>query len=212
MKLPRFLLAIHVLALAMRGLCAEPVASKGEALAKALDALHVEEHWKPGVIVDWRNGEPTGQPITDSPGNHTHCSQFAAAACDRLGVYLLHPPEHASKLLANAQYDWLPSTKGKKNGWSPVPDGITAQQMANEGRLVVAVCKNPDPTKHGHIAIVRPSDRGTAEIVKDGPQVIQAGGTNYNSATLKQGFSHHRDAFEKDEIRFYAHAVKLLPR
>ena len=208
----RFAVAVLMLNALASASAVEPISPQGEKLAMALDALHVEEHWIAGAIVEWRTGEPTGKPITDSPGNHTHCSQFAAAACEKLGAYLLHPPEHPSKLLANAQFDWLAGVGGKKNGWAPVPDGTTAQQMANEGRLVVAVCKNPDPTKHGHIALVRPSDKGTAEIVKDGPQIIQAGGTNHNSATLKEGFRNHPEAFKHKEIRFYVHAVKLATK
>jgi len=187
---------------------AGPVTPKGEALIKTLDAMHVQEHWIAGAIVDWRTGDPTGQPVTNT-SKHTHCSQFAAAVCDRLGIYLLHPPEHSSVLLANAQFDWLPGDKGTKNGWSPVPDAITAQDMANEGRIVVAVYKNHDPAKSGHIAIIRPCDKPSSQIIEEGPQVTQAGGTNYNSGTLKQGFRNHPEAFKNKEIKFYSHHAKL---
>jgi hypothetical protein len=182
-----------------------PVSAAGEKLGKALDQMDVEQHWISGAIVDWRRGEPTGKPVTDGD-KHTHCSQFAAAACDRLGIYLLHPPEHSSIMLANAQYDWLSSGGGRRRGWSPVPDGITAQNLANQGRVVVAVHQNPDSTKHGHIAIIRPSPKSDAEIMADGPQVIQAGGTNHNSTTLKQGFGNHPGAFKNGEIRFFTNA------
>lgn len=184
---------------------AGPVSPEGEKLARALDALDVEKHWIAGAIVDWRHGDPTGKAVTDGD-KHTHCSQFVAAACDSIGVYLLHPPEHPSRLLANAQYDWLSAEGGRKNGWSPVPDGVTAQGFANRGRVVVAVYKNPDPAQHGHAAIVRPSTKGESEIKAEGPQVIQAGGTNYNSTSLKQGFRNHPGAFKNGEIRFYVHA------
>jgi hypothetical protein len=165
--------------------------------------MHVEEHWIAGAIVDWKTGEPTGQPVNDE-GKHTHCSQFAASACDRLNIYLLRPPEHRATLLANAQYDWLPSEGGSK-GWMPVADGAAAQAAANRGEVVVAVYKNADPKKSGHVAIIRPSTKSEAEIKAEGPQVTQAGGTNRNSTSLKQGFANHPHAFADHEIRFYAH-------
>jgi hypothetical protein len=172
--------------------------------------MHVEEHWIAGAIVDWRNGDPTGQPVKDD-GKHTHCSQFAAAACERVGIYLLRPPEHSAALLANAQYDWL-EAEGRGKGWSPVADGKAAQELANRGILVVAVYKNHDPKKSGHIAIIRPSEKSASEIKAEGPEVIQAGGTNRNSCSLKKGFGNHPGAFAKGEIRFFSQARPPEPR
>ena len=40
----------------------------------------------------------------------------------------------------------------------------------------------------------------------EGPDVIQAGGTNFNSTNLKRGFANHPQAFPNGEIRFYTHA------
>ncbi len=185
---------------------AGPITADGEKLVRFLDSMHVEEHWIAGAIVEWRTGEPTGQPITDG-GKHTHCSQFTSAACDRLGIYILRPPEHRGTLLANAQFDWLSSEEGKAKGWSPVKDGSAAQDLANRGTLVVAVCKNPDPKKSGHIAVIRPSTKDDAEIKAEGPQVTQAGGTNMISGTLKRGFGNHPGAFQNNEIAFYSHAI-----
>ena len=185
---------------------AGPISAEGERLARFLDSMHVEEHWIAGAIVEWRTGEPTGKAIKDD-GRHTHCSQFAAAACERIGIYILRPPDHSAVLLANAQFDWLPSDEGKAKGWSPVKDGIAAQQLANGGALVVAVYKNHDPKKSGHIALIRPSTKSEAEIRAEGPQVTQAGGTNMVSGTLKRGFGNHPDAFAKSEVRYYSHAI-----
>lgn len=184
----------------------QPISEAARHLDQVLDAMHVMEHWHAGQIVNWKTGDPTGQPVTDG-GSHTHCSQFAAATCDRLGVYLLHPPEHDSKLLANAQYDWL-SGKGQSRGWKPVADGVAAQDMANAGQVVVAVYKNADPKKHGHIAIVRPGLLTPGQIEAEGPNIIQAGGHNFECASLKRGFSFHPGAFEGHQIRFFSHVVK----
>ena len=86
-------------------------------------------------------------------------------------------------------------------------DGVAAQELANRGTLVVAVYKNHDPKKSGHIALIRPSAKGEDAIRAEGPQITQAGGTNRNSAPLKKGFANHPDAFGKNEVRYFSHAV-----
>jgi hypothetical protein len=184
-------------------LAASEVTAEGSHLVEVLEAMHVEEHWIAGAIVDWRTGDPTGKAVTDN-GKHTHCSQFAAAACEKLGIYILRPPEHSAVLLANAQFEWLPK-EGQAAGWRPVADGVAAQDLANRGYVVVAVCQNSDPRKSGHIAIIRPGAKTPEQIAAEGPDVIQAGGSNFTSASLKRGFANHPDAFPKGEIRFYAH-------
>ena len=73
--------------------------------------------------------------------------------------------------------------------------------------LVVAVYRNHHPKKSGHIAIIRPGAKTAAQIAEEGPDVIQAGGTNFNRASLKRGFANHPQAFARGEIRFYAHAL-----
>ena len=182
---------------------AAEITAEGKHLGEVLDSMQVEKHWIAGAIVDWRTGDPTGKAVTEN-GKHTHCSQFTAAACEKLGIYILRPPEHGAVLLANAQFEWL-SKEGQAAGWKPLADGVVAQDLANRGHVVVAVCQNPDPKKSGHIAIIRPGDKTPEQIAAEGPDVIQAGGTNYTSASLKRGFSNHPDAFPKGEIRFYSH-------
>ena len=178
-----------------------------EELWKRLEAMEVDKLWLPGAIVDWKTGLPTGQAIKDAKSKHTHCSQFVAAATERLGIYVLRPPEHGVTLLANAQFDWLASAAGKKAGWVALKDGAAAQSAANEGRLVLASLKNPDATRPGHIAIVRPGTKGPEELTADGPDVMQAGGTNALRTTLRKGFGNHKK--EYDQIAFYAHLVEL---
>ena len=92
-----------------------------------------------------------------------------------------------------------------------MPDGINAKEFANKGRVVIAICKNTDPTKHGHVAIVRPFEKTESLIKLEGPQIVQAGASNYASTNLKEGFRHHPGAFERNEIRFFTHAVKTKP-
>ncbi len=194
------------LGLALFGGDASTSSSKGAELTAFYDSLPVETKWLSGAKVDWRSGDPLPG---DKPGK-THCSAFAAAACERLGVYLLRPPEHPQNGLANAQYDWLLS-KGAERGWRRLSSMEEAQKAASDGLLVVAVLKNPEPSKPGHIALVRPGAKRKAELEKDGPDVIQAGGTNYKSTTLKNGFRRHPGAFEAREILFFSHEIEKPP-
>ena len=205
-ELVRTTVAAFAVLLAISG-WAEEVAPAAQKAAAVIDALDVERHWPAGAHVNWESGEPDGKPAT-SPGKHTHCSAFVAAAAKHLGVYILRPPQHPQALLANAQYDWLES-KGAKQGWQPVRDGVEAQALANSGLLVVAAYRNPNDHKPGHIAIVRPSEKSRAAIQSEGPQITQAGGTNYRSTSLKQGFASHPPAWTRNEVRYYAHAIDL---
>ena len=72
---------------------------------------------------------------------------------------------------------------------------------------MLASLTNPDPTKSGHIAIVRPGNKDAELLAKDGPDIMQAGGTNALRTTLRKGFGNHKK--EYDQIAFYAHAVEL---
>ena len=175
----------------------------GHKLAAFLDSLDVESHWPAGVHVNWQTGVPDGRPET-SEGKHTHCSAFVASAAKQLGVYILRPPDHNQVLLANAQYEWL-RDKGAEFGWSAVVDGYEAQRKANRGFLVVATYMSHNAEKPGHIAIVRPSGKTKEQILREGPEIIQAGSTNYRSASLRVGFAGHPAAWEKNEVRYYAH-------
>ena len=89
----------------------------GDRLAAVLDGMDVESHWLAHEHVNWETGDPDKGADYEGPGNHTHCSAFAAAAAKKLGIYLLRPPEHGQVLLANAQSGWLESAAGRKSGW-----------------------------------------------------------------------------------------------
>lgn len=195
------LLGLHL------SLVAGEISPQGQRLAQVLDSLQVEQLWLPGESVNWLTGVPDGK-IDTGKGAHSHCSAFAAAAAEKLGVYLLHPPEHSADLLANAQQDWL-RTAGTNFGWQAVNSPLEAQQLANKGQLVVVTCKNPNPDASGHIAVVRPSIKSDAEIQAEGPQIIQAGGHNYTSTSTKLGFGNHKGAFEKGELLYFVHPLSL---
>lgn len=167
-------------------------------------SMEVERHWLKGRHIDWRTGDPDTGKI-----GKTHCSAFVAAACERLHIELLRPPEHSQKNLANAQYRWL-ADEGTRFGWAEVVSPWEAQRLANDGQVVVVVYQNPDPRTSGHIALVRPSGKEAAAIRAEGPQIIQAGGTNYASTSVKIGFRRHQGAWtslEDHRLRFYSHPV-----
>jgi hypothetical protein len=186
--------------------CCGPVTLSGWQLANMLDHMNVEEHWPAHEHVNWETGDPDRGGEYEGPG-HTHCSAFAAAAAKRLVIYLLRPPQHDQKLLANAQVEWLASSEGRERGWSAVKDGREAQTLANQGNLVVAVFANPNAKKPGHVAIVRPSEKTTQALRHDGPQIIQAGTHNHNSTVVRIGFESHPGAFPNG-IRYYVHPVQ----
>jgi hypothetical protein len=179
----------------------------GRQLAAVLDSMHVEQLWLAGRQVNWRTGEPNGKVYTNGT-SHTHCSAFAAAAAEKLGIYLLRPPEHSAILLANAQQEWLCGA-GSNEGWQAVKSPQAAQELANEGELVVVTCKNPDASRPGHIAVVRPNAKSDAAIQAEGPEIIQAGAHNYTRTTTREGFQNHPGAFDKHELLYFAHTVSL---
>ena len=184
---------------------ASEITPAGRQLTTFLDSMHVDQLWLPGRQVDWRTGEPNGKVYSNAT-SHTHCSAFAAATAEKAGIYLLHPPEHSAVLLANAQQDWLCGA-GTNEGWQRVKSPIEAQQLANQGWLVVVTCKNPDPKRPGHIAIVRPSTKSDDLLLAQGPDIIQAGAQNSNSTTTQEGFKRHPGAFENGQLLYFSHAL-----
>ena len=175
------------------------------ALVATLNSLDVEHHWIAGTRVNWETGLPRADGET-LPGRHTHCSAFVASAAEKLGVYILRPPQHPQELLANAQNEWLAS-EGRAEGWRPLAGPAEAQAAANHGDLVVASYHNHHDDKPGHIAIVRPGERTAGQIAAEGPDVIQAGTVNSDSIPIKLGFAGHVHAWNDNEIDYYAHAV-----
>ncbi|MFT3730450.1 MAG: hypothetical protein QM780_03350 [Hyphomicrobium sp.] len=185
------------------------ISAAGQKLSQKLDSFHVEDLWPAHLHVNWETGVPDGKP-EHGTGVHTHCSAFVASAAKQLGVYILRPPEHGQVLLANAQSDWLAS-EGASHGWRHLKDGSEAQNAANQGNLVVASYHNHHDDKPGHIAIVRPSRKSAAAIAEEGPDMIQAGGHNYNVVSAKKGFAGHPAAWRNNEIEYYAHDLQFGP-
>jgi hypothetical protein len=185
----------------------DAVTPQAQQIFREIDAMGVESKWIAGEHVYWESGLPTGVPET-SPGKHTHCSAFVAAAAKKLGIYILRPPEHGQQLLANAQNDWL-AEEGSAHGWRKLADAREAQAAANRGMLVVASYHNHHDDRPGHIAIIRPGTKTSEQIAAEGPDVTQAGSKNATSISIKAGFAGHPAAWRDNEIAYYAHEVKL---
>ena len=210
MRWTRILAAVAALLLCFAAVAAEegtgkptPQATRVVAVLRGLD---VEHRWIAGHHVNWRTGQPDDASET-LPGRHTHCSAFVAAAAEKLGVYILRPPEHGQVLLANAQFEWLGS-EGAAHGWRPVAGPVEAQAIANRGWLVVASYRSHRDNKPGHIAIVLPGVKTPAQIEAEGPDVTQAGTFNSVSIPLAEGFAGHPHAWGDREVTFYAHETR----
>jgi hypothetical protein len=187
--------------------CCGPITAAGAHLAQVLDGMDVENLWLAHQHVNWRTGEPDRDEDYEGPGQHTHCSAFAAAVGLRLGVYMLRPPQHGQELLANAQAEWFDDEEGRAAGWRPIVDMPAAQEFANQGKLVAIVYENPNPHRTGHIVIVRPSLKSAADLAAEGPQVIQAATRNKASHPAALSFKAHPGAWPS-EVRIYVHDVK----
>jgi hypothetical protein len=180
------------------------ITAQGHALSAFLDSLQVEQYWTNGKSVNWLTGAAGGTGTNQTKGTASHCSAFAAAVAQLLGVYLLPPPDGPEKDmgLANYQSDWLRTNTTA--GWFAVSSMTDAQHLANIGTLLVASYKETDGSS-GHIAILRPSTKSDAEILAAGPQECQSGVNNYNNIDVRTGFAQHDNPL--DNILYYGHAV-----
>lgn len=201
--------AIAQTAVAPHQACCGAITANGYKLADMIDSMHVDQLWQAHRHVNWETGETDRSADYAGPGRATHCSAFAAAVGERLNVYMLRPPEHGQVLLASAQARWFRSPEGVQAGWQPLQGPgheQRAQQLANQGNLVVIVYESPDPHRPGHIVIVRPSEKSPEEFFREGPQVAQAGATNFSSGIAATSFLHHPGAWP-DGVRYYWHPV-----
>ena len=183
------------------------VDERGKSLKKFYLGLNVENLWIAGTHINWETGQADKPDATS--GIHTHCSAFVAAACERLGLYILRPPAHGQVLLANGQYDWLKTENAGQKGWarltgvSRVAVYAQAQRLANSGHVVVAITKNADESKPGHAALVMPKEIDSDALIENGPMIIMAGKHNFNSISLKNGFKSHLPGWPENEILFF---------
>lgn len=72
---------------------AQVVTAQGTALAAFLDSLDVTHKWLNNEHVAWFSGLANNPD--SSSGTATHCSAFVSSVAERLGAYVLRPPEHS---------------------------------------------------------------------------------------------------------------------
>lgn len=204
-----FCLGLLLGAQALAQPCCGSITPEGRRLDGLLGSSGLDHLWQPHIHVNWQTG--VTDPARPSWSKHvTHCSAYAAAMAERVGVYLLRPPFHGQSELANAQFNWLAGV-GRQAGWREVT-ALTAQRLANQGYFVLAVYANPTPHKPGHVAIIKPSTKSLSSLRRNGPEEAQAGLHNYIHTTISHGFAAHKGAWVsngKGSIRFFAHAVCL---
>jgi hypothetical protein len=189
--------------------CCGAITPEGSRLTDLIDSMNVEKLWLAHEHVNWETGQSDRPADYAGPGNHTHCSAFAAALGKRLHVYLLRPPDHSEILLASAQAEWFHSNDGATKGWTTIEGPQRAQQaqsLANRGFLVTIVYESPDPHKPGHIVIVRPSEKSAEELSAEGPQIAQAGTLNHSNSIAAKSFTGHPGAWP-DNVKYYSHPV-----
>jgi hypothetical protein len=176
----------------------------GEKLKQFYQSLNVETHWVAGQHIDWETGEPSDRD--DTHNLKTHSAAFVAAACEKLKIVILRPPEHGQDLLSNAQFDWLSTSAAVAQAWKHIPGDnryAQAQDLANKGFVVVAVVKNSDEHKPGHVALVNPAVITDKELAENGPLIIMAGAKNYSSISLKAGFKGFYSKWPENQVEFY---------
>lgn len=140
----------------------------------------------------------------------TYCNIFVWDVTSALGAEIPHyidpqtgvarkypDVKSAVELGANGICDWL-EKYGSQNGWTQV-DAESAQFLANTGRPVVAVWKNPEGGS-GHVQIVCPSENGEYDEER-GVTVAQAGNRNFNYAYITSVYS----GSALQQVRYYAH-------
>lgn len=135
-------------------------------------------------------------------GKTTHCNEFVRDfATELLGRDVPElrgrVGEQADQLKASAE---MPDSKWRSLSFPDDPQAAfqTAQALANEGKLVVVIWKNPKPTgtDTGHVAVVVPSpeeDGGLFDATKRKwgmrvPYIAQAGETVSDLMPLGHGF------------------------
>ena len=144
--------------------------------------------------------------LRDKTTGDTYCNVFAKASADKAGAPFIQG-------LANTQHDWLAGQKGRDAGWKEVTC-LESQMLSGRGWFVLAAWKNSDPNfqgGHGHIAWVRPSTKDVVVILVNGPDISQAGYTNYKKTDVATGFGNGR-AWSRDtkvarQVRFFAYRL-----
>lgn len=137
---------------------------------------------------------PRYQP---GPGSQTWCNIALWDLTSALGCEIPHwadrltgrptSPLKGVELRANDIVGWL-EAHGQEFGWQECPQKAAAE-AAEIGAVAVAVWRNPDPTRSGHVALLMPA------VEPGRVYIAQAGGRCFTSEPLEHGFGHEHPTF-----------------
>ncbi len=148
----------------------------------------------------------------------TYCNIFAWDATRALGAEIPHwvsrdtgapyaydtalsyreNAARAREMTANALFDWLEARAGTIGYREATQE--QAREAANAGRPAVAIWKNPDPGRSGHIVVLRPHDPDQPGS-PSGTYVAQAGLRNSSYLEIGKAFGGGR----LSAVRYYIH-------
>ena len=126
-------------------------AGRREHRARVLDSSDVTQRWLAGWHVDWRTGEKDRGNARRAGGKDA-LQRLRAAIAERLGAYVLRPPEHRQELLANAQMRWL-REHGSEQGWRTLASDIGGSGGGQSRRTRAGGVREPQPAQarpHSH--------------------------------------------------------------
>jgi hypothetical protein len=107
-----------------------------------------------------------------APDNKTYCNIFAEDVMRAMNAPL-------PQMVVNDMVGWLKENRAT-SGWRRVDERM-AQQMAKEGHPSIAIAANVNPSKHGHVAVIRPASVGDNR----GAAVTQTGGSPIDATHIE---------------------------
>lgn len=119
---------------------------------------------KVAILIDaildaWTNclKPPYGTGLFSPEDGQTDCNRFVNMVAKKMGYDGFQPKGRKYPMLANEMVGFMESERCWKTS-----SGQSAQYYANQGYFVIAGWINPDSTKSGHVAVVRPGMLGTS--------------------------------------------------
>ena len=187
-----------------------PINNIGHQLANFINSLDVENKWKKRQYIDWYTGEPINI-INKLNSFNSHCSSYVASICKRLNIIMYGPEFNIpTEGLANKQYQWL-FEYCETYGWininknnNQIENELFAQFMANNGYLVIVCHYHLNHPNKGHIAIIKPFEINTNDIIKYGCIIAQSGKRNSSNMYLIEGFGNKRK-----DCKYYYNKSKI---
>lgn len=143
------------------------------ALVKAIEQFKVE-------LAPRYNADVTGPAGVPDGRAEPWCNLFVYDWLESMCITL--PRVEGQRMRANAMVRYL---SGSTEGWSVAQQSVASQLAARLGWPVVVGWRNPDATRSGHVAALRPPPPGQDESLL---WVAQAGRVRSSCIPLRQAF------------------------